>query len=115
MNRRRKVRHGVKSRQVKLNHKYFWFGRFAAVIVAALGIVLFTRDDSTPDDFVPQVIGAPRVAVAQDTFDYGDIRLGTTIETVFKVQNVGDKSLTILDAPQVEVLEGCWPKSSCSS
>jgi hypothetical protein len=91
----------------RLKKSYLWLGSLAAVIAAVIGVILFTRDDGIPDDFVPEVIGAPRVAVAQDTFDYGDVKLGSTVETVFEVQNVGDKNLSIMENPQVEVLEGC--------
>lgn len=55
------------------------------------------------------VVGAPRVSVAQDTFDYGTVNLGITIQTVFKVSNVGDQPLVILDDPKVQVVEGCCP------
>lgn len=56
-----------------------------------------------------QVTGAPRIDVVQNTFDYGDVRLGTPVETVFHVRNVGDQPLVILNTPQVQVIEGCCP------
>ncbi|HLA44876.1 MAG TPA: hypothetical protein VJZ27_15635, partial [Aggregatilineales bacterium] len=89
------------------NHRYIWLGAAAAVITVVLGFVLFTRSDGISSDFVPQVIGAPRVAVAQEIFDYGEVKLNTTIETVFEVQNIGDENLRIMEDIQVEVLEGC--------
>jgi hypothetical protein len=57
--------------------------------------------------FTPAVTGRPQVAVSQDKFDYGDVKLGQTINTVFDVRNTGDQNLVILGAPQVEVVEGC--------
>ncbi len=78
------------------------------IIIAAIGVWLATRSsDGIPDDFVPEVVGAPRVSVSEERIDYGDVRLNTTIETVFRVRNVGDKTLYIFDEPQVEVIQGC--------
>jgi hypothetical protein len=58
-------------------------------------------------NYVPETNGAPEVAVAQESVDYGDVKLGTTIQTVFEVSNKGDQPLMILGEPQVQVVEGC--------
>ncbi len=58
-------------------------------------------------NFKPEVSGAPRVSVPQDNFDYGAVKLGETIETVFDVRNTGDQPLVILGEPRVELIEGC--------
>lgn len=55
----------------------------------------------------PQTVSGPRLSIAQESFDYGDVKVNQPIETVFRVKNVGDKPLQILDQPQVEVVEGC--------
>jgi len=55
----------------------------------------------------PTVTGAPRVAVSQEVVDYGEIKVDTPVETVFRVQNIGDQPLKILGEPQVELVEGC--------
>lgn len=57
--------------------------------------------------YVAQVTGRPQASIDQTTFDYGDVQLGRTIQTVFRVQNTGDQVLAILGEPQVEVVEGC--------
>ena len=54
-----------------------------------------------------QVTGAPSLAVDQTTIDEGEVKLGKTIRTAFRLQNVGDQPLEILGEPQVEVVEGC--------
>jgi hypothetical protein len=79
-----------------------------------LAVTLFlifqvTKDGlaSQATGFTPAVIGRPQVAVSQDKVDYGDVKLGQTITTVFDVRNTGDQNLVILGAPQVEVVEGC--------
>lgn len=109
MSKKLRRQHDFGPQQVQSKWQYSWLGGLAVVIMIVLGLVLFTRDDGIPDDFVPEVIGAPRVAVAQDTFDYGDVKNGTTVETVFEVQNVGDENLSIMQTPQVEVVQGCCP------
>jgi len=53
------------------------------------------------------VTGQPSASINQTKFDYGDVKLGSTIETVFQVKNVGDQALTFQGEPRVEVLEGC--------
>ena len=58
-------------------------------------------------DFTPAVNGGPRVEVPQDYVDYGEVKLGEFIKTVFEVRNVGDQTLTILGEPRVELIEGC--------
>ncbi len=51
--------------------------------------------------------GTPRLVVEQQVFDYGDVALNTPITTTFVLRNEGDGVLRILNAPQVEVREGC--------
>jgi hypothetical protein len=45
--------------------------------------------------------------VDQTTIDEGDVKLGQTIRSAFRLQNAGDQPLQILGEPQVEVIEGC--------
>jgi hypothetical protein len=92
-------------------------GVIGGVIFIVVALVLLTRgnDNSSKSgqtafdsDFEPEVTGAPQVAVLpQDAIDYGDVKLGTTVNTEFKVRNVGDKPLVVIGEPQVEVIEGC--------
>ncbi len=56
---------------------------------------------------VTQVVGAPRVAVAQSTIDHGDVKLNNFVNSSFVVRNVGDQDLVILGEPRVELVEGC--------
>lgn len=79
----------------------------ALILVAAIMLINQQQQNSPPPDYVPEVTGAPRVAVAEDVVDYGDVQLNSTIETVFHVQNVGDEPLHIQGEPQVELIEGC--------
>jgi hypothetical protein len=74
----------------------------AIIIIAAMLAGRGGQALSAPDGD-----GAPRVAVAQEVFDYGDVAIDTPIETVFRISNVGQGTLRILGTPQVELVEGC--------
>jgi len=66
-------------------------------------------------DVKPTTTGAPRVMVPQESLDYGDVKLGSTVEAVFEVRNTGDEPLIILGDPQVEVVQGCCPSRAVLS
>ncbi len=78
----------------------------AALAVVAL-VIWLAQGRQTTVTSAPEVTGQPRAAINQTQFDYGDVKLGTTIETVFRVKNVGDKALVFQREPEVEVVEGC--------
>ena len=95
-----KKQQGTSSRAI-----FLWIG--AGLLLLLVGsLVLWNRVNRTPAP-PPQVTGAPRLAVDQSTIDEGDVPLGKTIRSVFRLQNVGDQPLTVLDEPRVEVVEGC--------
>ena len=68
-------------------------------------VLLVNSGDSA--GFVPAGTGGPRLQVAKEVYDYGDVTYDTPIKTVFRVQNVGDRPLEILDTPQVLLADGC--------
>jgi len=101
---------------------WLWVG--AAVVVLAIAGLLISRSGSTnaqsntPASATPQtsqVASAARIAVDQDTFDYGDVKLGNTIQTVFHIRNVGTEPLQILNIPTVKVVIGCCPPQAVLS
>jgi hypothetical protein len=75
-----------------------------AVVVAG-AVFLLTRGEP----YAPEVTGGPSGVVNQNYFDYGDVKGGTWIETTFKIKNVGDQPLNVLNEPYVELVEGCCP------
>jgi len=79
----------------------------AAAAVAVIGGGALVAQNGRQATVIPVVTGAPRVAVAQEVVDYGEVKVNTPIETVFRVQNIGDQPLKILGEPQVELVEGC--------
>jgi len=78
----------------------------AALAVIAL-VIWLAQGQQTTVTSTPEVTGQPSAAIDQPAFDYGDVKLGTTIETVFRVKNVGDQVLVFDGEPIVEVVEGC--------
>jgi hypothetical protein len=98
-----------KRNQPKTNNRFFWaMLGFAGLIVAIAAVVFQPKDYTVPDDYEPEVEGAPKLAViSSETVDYGDVKLGTTVETVFQIQNIGDENLHIVGEPVVELIEGC--------
>lgn len=81
------------------------FGIAALAIVAA--VVWLVQGRQTAVTYTPEVAGQPSAVIDQTAFDYGDVKLGSTVETVFHVKNVGDRPLTFQGEPRVEVREGC--------
>ncbi len=105
-----------RNRQRAPNSARRWLvaGAAGAMMVILAALALASRQDESlgqktfDPDFAPQVTGAPRLEVLpQDVVDYGDVRLGTTITTVYTVRNVGDAPLVIYGEPRVELIEGC--------
>jgi hypothetical protein len=78
----------------------------AVTLLVVVGIFWAVR--SAPDTgYTPEVTGGPSAVIDQTVFDYGDVKLGTTVKTQFRVKNVGDAQLAFRGEPRVQVLEGC--------
>jgi hypothetical protein len=73
------------------------------VIVAIVAVI--TGNSGKP--FEPEVSGSPRAEIDKTTVDHGSVPFGQYVESVFRVRNVGDKPLVILDEPRVELVQGC--------
>ena len=82
-----------------------WLLTGVAMLVLVAAVYLITR----PAPYTPEVTGRSSGVVSQDFFDYGDVKGGTWIETVFTLKNVGDQPLNILTEPYVEQIQGCCP------
>lgn len=78
------------------------------MIIAAAVVMLLQGGGDSTDDFVPEVSGAPRLAVLSDTLiDHGDLQPNQFVDSVFRVKNVGDQPLTLACDDRVQLLEGC--------
>ena len=111
MPRHKKTRRQVlihNSPKRRLSPQWYLLGSVALVVVII--VVLIIRNGiSAQNSTSPQVVGAPRLVVDQDTIDHGNLNLGSTVTTVFHIRNVGDQPLTILNVPKVQVVMGCCP------
>lgn len=77
------------------------------VLVGGVVALLWWQGNQAPAGYQAAVTGQPSAKLSQTEFDYGDVKLGTTVTTQFDVQNVGDKELVFAGPPRVEVREGC--------
>lgn len=96
-----------------------WLGLalLAVTSVAVVSIIVWTiqRNDAASAQTPPALTvsdgaaaaNGPRIAVDQDAFDYGDVKLNSTIETVVRVRNTGSQPLALDPEPVVELVEGC--------
>lgn len=67
------------------------------LIVAALFVFASNSDGG----------GTPKLAVDQQTIDYGDVKFDVEKTFAVKVTNVGDGVLRFKEKPYIRVLEGC--------
>ena len=82
---------------------------FIGLGALAIGLAVFfiVSGRGASADYEPEYTGGPRIDVDQEMYDYGYVKLNTTITTDVKISNVGDRPLRITSIPQVQVLEGC--------
>jgi len=80
-----------------------------ALLVIIIGVVLFalTGRGSSGTSSPAQVTGQAKLAVDQQKIDFGKVPLDIPIKATFKLSNVGDQPLQILNQPVVEVKQGC--------
>jgi hypothetical protein len=54
-----------------------------------------------------EIKGSARLKVDTEKIDHGEIKLGTPVRDVIKITNVGDQALRFIEAPYIDVKEGC--------
>jgi hypothetical protein len=77
------------------------------LLLLALSWVFLSGRDRSASGFVPQVSGAPSLAVDREQIDFGEVKFNQTVTAVFNLTNVGDKTLKIIQDPIIELKEGC--------
>jgi hypothetical protein len=80
------------------------------IILAGVGLLLVAAWaiwGSQSSNANIKTTGSPRLTVEKDTIDHGDVKLGSTIRDDVRVTNTGDQPLRFVQAPYIEVKEGC--------
>jgi hypothetical protein len=80
-----------------------------AVLLVLVGIALLSGlgRGSSGSNGAPQVVGQPKLAVDREQIDFGRVPLNIPVRATFKLSNLGDQPLQILNQPVVEVKQGC--------
>ena len=53
------------------------------------------------------VATGPRIAIPEDSFDFGKVPLNKVVSHSFTIKNVGTAPLTLLGEPPVRAVQGC--------
>ncbi len=77
------------------------------LLVVAVALLLVQPWSGGDAGETPQVEGAPRLQVDQAVVDEGYVRYNVPVRTAFRLSNVGDQPLKIVEAPQVRLVDGC--------
>ena len=78
----------------------------AGVVLIALA-VLSNNTSSPASPAASTTNGTPTVSVDKDRFDFGNVKLGQTVQVSFEVANTGDAPLRFKEKPYIEVAAGC--------
>lgn len=84
-----------------------WLPLIIVAGVALIVVALLSSGNLAASTVAPQVSGAPALQVDKERVDFGDVKLGQTVEVKFEVANVGDQPLRFTQRPYVEAVEGC--------
>lgn len=80
-----------------------------ALLVIVVGVVLLASAGrgSSGTSVPAQVTGRPSLVVDREQIDFGKVPLDIPVRATFKLSNVGDQPLQVLNQPVVEVKQGC--------
>jgi hypothetical protein len=90
-------------------------GPIAVIAILAAGFLLIlgsgwifaSSRDRPPSGYIPDVAGKPSLKVDKERIDFGDVKFNTVVTATFQLANVGDETLQLVEAPYIEVIEGC--------
>jgi hypothetical protein len=93
-----------KHSQAKQNKNPLFLITGGILVLLIASLLVF---NNKPAKYTPEVSGSPSLQVDEELVDLGDVQLGKTVQTAFKISNVGDQELRFTQKPYVEVKEGC--------
>ena len=83
----------------------------AGVVLIAVAMLSNSSSSASPaasaTNGAPAANGTPTVSVDKDRFDFGNVKLGQTVQVSFEVANTGDAPLRFKEKPYIEVAAGC--------
>jgi hypothetical protein len=82
------------------------FGAFGLAVLVGVATWFFFQEGS-PEPFVPEYRGGPRLSVDRDAIDFGSLPFEKFVTARFRLRNVGDQPLRITGIPRVDAVEGC--------
>lgn len=107
MSNKSRRRRRARRRQPPRQFPWLWLG-VAGGLALIVGLVLFLQLGSADEpQATPQVSGAPRLQVDQAIVDEGYVKFEVPVRTTFRLKNVGDQPLKLLNQPAVQLVEGC--------
>ena len=82
------------------------------ILLAAGGLLLilgaaFVFSQSSKPKATLEVSGSPSLKADREEMDFGNVKLGETVQVSFVLTNVGDQPIRFSEAPYIEVKEGC--------
>ena len=86
---------------------WLWLAVGGAGLLIAGALLLLQPWSNSEPQVTPQVAGAPRLLVDRATIDEGYVKYDVPVRTTFRLSNVGDQPLKILDQPKVRLAKGC--------
>ena len=78
-----------------------------ALLALIVGMLYKPGGQSSSSAAPVQVTGKAQVALDKTQIDFGQVKLGKTVQAKFRVSNAGDQPLKIVEQPLVEVQRGC--------
>ncbi len=80
-----------------------------ASLVLLIGAVIAAAQGGTANG---PAVNAPAVVkgglkIDPGEINMGDVKLGRTVDASFKIENVGNQTITIKEQPYVELVKGC--------
>jgi hypothetical protein len=86
-----------------------WLPLIIVAGVVLIAVAVLSNNGSSPaaPGAPTTTSGQPALTVDKDKFDFGDVKLGQTVQVSFEVANTGAAPLRFKEKPYIEVATGC--------